>query len=104
VVLRLNTGKDIDSFLLNFNRILVSQFAQVALHLLVKLGELLIEIFLLAKASLVHTDLVLLLVEFKLVLVCLPPNLLVALFPQLFELSLLVVLQVVDNFSGLVQL
>ena len=104
MVLRLNTGKDIDSFLLNFNRILVSQFAQVALHLLVKLGELLIEIFLLAKASLVHTDLVLLLVEFKLVLVCLPPNLLVALFPQLFELSLLVVLQVVDNFSGLVQL
>jgi len=102
VVLRLNSGKDIDSFLLDLNRILVSQFTQVALHLLVKLGELLIEILFLAKASLVHTYLVLLLVEFKLILICLPPNFLVALIPQSFEFSLLVVLQVTDNFSSFI--
>jgi len=92
VVLRLNTGKDINSFLLNFNCVLVSQFTQVALHLFVKFAELLVEILLLTKASLVHTDLVLLLIKFKLVLVSLSPDLFVTLVSQLFELSFLVVL------------
>ena len=119
MVLRLNTGKDINSFRLNFNCVLISQFTQVALHLLVncveakqesdlfscsKFAELLVEIPLLAKASLVHTDLVLFLVKLKLVLVNLPPDLLVTLVSKLFELSLLVIFQVADHFSGLVKL
>ncbi len=92
MVLRLNTSKDIDPFLLDLNCVLVSQFTQVALHLLVKFAELLVEILLLAKASLVHADLIPLLVKFKLVFVGLPPDFLITFVSQLFELSFLGIL------------
>jgi hypothetical protein len=46
----------VDSFLINFDLVLISQLAHVDLHLLVESAQLLVQIFFLTKSSLEHLN------------------------------------------------
>lgn len=89
MVLLRYSSKNVNTIFFDFNLILVPQFAQVTLHLLVEDTQLLVKVFLLAESPLVHADLVAQLVVLELVLVRLSPNFFLALGPQFAELTLL---------------
>jgi hypothetical protein len=104
MVLLGHAGKDIQSFLINFNLVLVSHLTQTALHLLIECPQLFVEVLFLSKSTLEHADLVTQLVVLKLVLVSFPPYLLIAFLSQFSEFTLLPLLQHCNNISCLIQL
>ena len=104
VVLLRDSCQDVDTLFVDFNLVLVSQFSKVALHFFVQLAELPVQIFLLAKSALEHSDLIAQLVVLKLVLVSFASYFLIAFFPQFLELSLFALLQNRDYVPCFVKL
>jgi hypothetical protein len=89
---------------MQLNRVLISKLTHISLHLFVQTAQLLIQDLFLSQTPLEHLNFVSELIILELVLVGFASDFLVALLPQLLELSLLALFELADYFLCLFQL